>query len=79
MQAHKIIWSKQAKEAVKTIYHYYQKKSSQGAKNVKADLLKAPKTIHFARQYQIDEINPRPSLLSGEKLWDCGDWVKSRR
>lgn len=29
-----------------------------GAKNVHSDLLQSPKTIRFARQYQVDDINP---------------------
>jgi len=53
----KIIWSKQARVAVKSIYDYYKKKSLRGAKNVSSDLLQSPKTIHFSKQYQIDEIN----------------------
>jgi len=54
----KIIWAKQASNEVKKIYDYYRKKSMQGAINVKSDLLQSPKTIRFAKQYQIDEINP---------------------
>jgi plasmid stabilization system protein ParE len=53
----KIIWSKQARSAVKSIYSYYKKKSLQGANNVKTDLLQSPKSIRFAKQYQVDEIN----------------------
>lgn len=55
----KIIWTDQAKEALKSIYDYYKYRSPQGAKNVKSDLLKSPKTILFAKQYQVDEINPK--------------------
>lgn len=54
----RIIWSKQAIAAVKSIYDYYKEKSLQGAKNVKTDLLQSPKTIHFSKQYQVDDINP---------------------
>ena len=54
----KIVWTNQAKEAIKSIYNYYKGKSLQGAKNVKSDLLRSPKTILFSKQYQIDEINP---------------------
>tara|TARA_B110000459_G_scaffold195997_1_gene237385 strand:+ start:195 stop:488 length:294 start_codon:yes stop_codon:yes gene_type:complete len=53
-----IIWSNQAKTALKNIYDFYKEKSIQGAKNVKSDLLKAPKTIHYSGQYQVDDINP---------------------
>ena len=58
MNSLKVIWTIQAKEAVKSIYSYYKEDSLQGAKNVKSDLLRSPKTIHFSKQYQIDEINP---------------------
>ncbi|REE01202.1 type II toxin-antitoxin system RelE/ParE family toxin [Marinoscillum furvescens] len=59
MEKLKIIWSNQAKEALRKIYEYYKDKSLSGAKNVKSDLLKAPKTIYFSKQYQIDDINPK--------------------
>lgn len=55
----KIIWTHQARASLKSIYDYYKEKSLQGAKNVKSDLLQSPKTIHFARQYQVDDINPK--------------------
>ncbi|MCF6352664.1 MAG: type II toxin-antitoxin system RelE/ParE family toxin [Cyclobacteriaceae bacterium] len=55
----KIIWTDQAKEALKSMYDYYKDKSLQGAKNVKADLLQSPKTIYFSKQYQVDDINPK--------------------
>ena len=54
----KIVWTNQAKKAVKGIYDYYKEDSLQGAKNVKSDLLRSPKTILFSKQYQVDEINP---------------------
>lgn len=55
----KIIWTNQAKLALKAIYEYYKEKSLQGAKNVKSDLLQGPKTINFTKQYQVDDINPK--------------------
>ena len=54
-----IVWTQQARESLKSIYNYYKDKSPQGAKNVKDDLLRSPKTIAFAKQYQVDEINPK--------------------
>jgi addiction module RelE/StbE family toxin len=54
----KIIWTKQAREAVKTIYDYYKEKSPQGAQNVKSEIQQSPYSIHFAKQYQVDDINP---------------------
>lgn len=58
MESLKIIWTKQARSAVKSIYNYYKEKSLQGAKNVKSDLLQSPKAIPFSKQYQLDDINP---------------------
>lgn len=58
MEAIEIIWTQQAKLAVKSIYNFYKKKSLQGAKNVKSDLLQSPKLIRFSKQYQLDDINP---------------------
>lgn len=55
----KIVWTKQAKEALKSIYDYYKSKSVKGARNVKSDLLNSPKTIFFSKQYQVDDINPK--------------------
>jgi addiction module RelE/StbE family toxin len=59
MSKPKIIWSKQAKESLKDIYNFHKEKSLQGAKNVRSDLINAPRKIVYARQYQIDEINPK--------------------
>jgi plasmid stabilization system protein ParE len=55
----KIVWTKQAKNALKDIYDYYKNKSILGAKNVKSDLLQSPKSIYYSRQYQVDDINPK--------------------
>ena len=55
----KIIWTNQAISALKGIYDFYKEKSLQGAINVKTDILQSPKTIHFAKQYQVDDINPK--------------------
>ncbi len=53
-----IFWTNQAKQDLKNIYKYWKKKSVPGAKNVRSDILKSPKTIYYAKQYQIDDINP---------------------
>ena len=58
MNIYKIIWTFQAKQDLKSIYEFWNKKSIQAANNVRADILKSPKTIYFAKQYQVDEINP---------------------
>lgn len=59
MEKFTIIWSKQAREALKDIYQYYIEKSLQSAMHLKADLLNSPKTIYFSKQYQVDDINPK--------------------
>ncbi|MBL4586294.1 MAG: type II toxin-antitoxin system RelE/ParE family toxin [Flavobacteriales bacterium] len=58
MASPRIIWAAQAKIALKDIYDYYEERSVQGARNVRLDLLSAPKTIRFSKQYQLDEITP---------------------
>ena len=59
MGNYKIIWTSQAKQDLKNIYEYWKKKTVQGAENVRSDILKSPKTIYYAKQYQVDEINPK--------------------
>jgi plasmid stabilization system protein ParE len=58
MGKYNIFWTTQAKDDLKNIYDHWKKKSVQGAKNVRSDILKSPKTIYYAKQYQIDDINP---------------------
>lgn len=61
MAALKVIWSNNAKKQIKQIFDYlkYDKKTPQGAENVRRDILKAGENILFAEQYQKDEINSR--------------------
>lgn len=59
MGNYKIFWTSQAKQDLKNIYEYWKKKSAQEAKNVRSDVLKSPKTIYYAKQYQVDDINPK--------------------
>ncbi len=59
MGSYKIIWTTQAKQDLKNVYDYWKQKSVQGAKNVRSDLLKSTKTIYYAKQYQVDDINPK--------------------
>lgn len=54
----KIIWTNTAKDQLKAIFEYYKVKSLQGAHNVKNDILKASRELHFVEQYQLDEIEP---------------------
>lgn len=58
MEIPKVIWTKQARTALKNIYDFYKEKSLQGAQNVKSDILQSPKAICFSKQYQLDDINP---------------------
>jgi plasmid stabilization system protein ParE len=59
MDKYKIIWTSLAKQDLQNIYEFWETKSLQGAKNVRSDILKSPKTVHFAKQYQVDDINPK--------------------
>jgi len=54
----KVVWTNSAKDHLKTIYTFYKQKSTQGALKLKTDILKSVKSIVFAEQYQIDEIEP---------------------
>ena len=55
----KINWSNESKVSVKEIYDFYKNKSLQGAKNVIKDIINSPKSIIYAEQFQIDDINPK--------------------
>ncbi len=55
----KVVWTDQAKSAIKGIYLFYKDKSPQGARKVRDELLDSPKHVVFAAQYQEDDINPR--------------------
>lgn len=52
------IWTNTAKAQLKAIYEIYKVKSLQGAKTLKDEILQATKGIHFAGQYQKDEMQP---------------------
>ncbi len=52
-----IIWSDQARLAVKTIFEYYKSLSIQGANKVRSEIIQCPKNIVFSKQFQIDDIN----------------------
>ena len=56
----KVVWSQKAKAQLKTIHDYYksQKKTPQGAANLKQDILAAHRSVTYLEQYQKDEINP---------------------
>lgn len=54
----KVIWTNSARDQLKAIYTFYKGKSSQGALNVKTDILNKVKSIVFTEQYQKDDIEP---------------------
>lgn len=59
MGNYKIIWTNQAKKDLRNIFEYWKIRSLQGADNVRYDILQSPKTIFYAKQYQVDDINPK--------------------
>lgn len=54
----KRIWTNTAKAQLKAIYEIYKVKSLQGATTLKDEILHATRELHFAGQYQKDEIEP---------------------
>jgi plasmid stabilization system protein ParE len=54
----KKVWTNTAKAQLKAIYENYKVKSIQGAKTIKDEMLQVVKELHFAEQYQHDEIEP---------------------
>lgn len=56
----KILWDDQAKEDLRLIFDFIKIKSLQGARNVIHDIVKQSKSIHYAEQYQADEILGEP-------------------
>lgn len=55
------IWSNKAKAQLKQIHDYlkYEKKTPQGAANVKRKILAASRGVTFVEQYQTDEIDSK--------------------
>ena len=54
----KKVWTNTAKAQLKAIYENYKVKSRQDSKTIKDEILPATKELHFADQYQKDEIEP---------------------
>lgn len=56
----KVEWTDKSKAQLKQIHDYlkYEKKTPQGAANVKNDLIRVSKEVTYAEQYQKDNINP---------------------
>lgn len=54
------VWTEKAKAQLKQIHDYlkYTKRTPQGAKNIKQDILTASRGLIYAEQYQKDDINP---------------------
>ncbi|MGB0788908.1 MAG: type II toxin-antitoxin system RelE/ParE family toxin [Marinirhabdus sp.] len=55
------MWSNRAKAQLKQIHDYlkYEKKTPQGAANVKRNILTTGRGVNFVEQYQKDEIDPQ--------------------
>ena len=54
----KKIWTNTARAQLKAIYENYKVKSLQAAKTLKDEILQTTRELHFASQYQKDEIEP---------------------
>jgi plasmid stabilization system protein ParE len=54
----KKVWTNTAKGQLKAIFENYKVKSQQSAKTIKDEILQIVKDLHFAEQYQRDEIEP---------------------
>jgi plasmid stabilization system protein ParE len=52
------VWTIRAKAQLKAIYENYKVNSLQSAKALKDEMLQATKDLHFAEQYQRDEMEP---------------------
>lgn len=55
----KIIWSKRAIQSLEGVFNFYKEKSLTAAQKIVNEILESPKTIHFPKQYQIDNVNPK--------------------
>lgn len=55
-----IFWDNQAKADLKLIFEFIKLESLQGARNVINDIVAQSQNIHFAEQYQVDEILGEP-------------------
>lgn len=54
----KKVWTNTAKSQLKAIYQIYKLNSLQTANTVKNEMFQATNQLHFAEQYQQDEIEP---------------------
>lgn len=54
----KKVWTIKAKAQLKAIYENYKLNSLQTAKAVKDEILQVTRNLHFAEQYQKDDLEP---------------------
>lgn len=54
-----IIWSIQAKNSLKEIFEYHSQFSKPAAIRIIESLILAPLKVRFAKQFQVDDINPK--------------------
>jgi plasmid stabilization system protein ParE len=58
VKAIKIDWTGTAKSALKTVFKYHAEYSESAAENLINEIVDTADSIVFAKQYQVDEINP---------------------
>jgi plasmid stabilization system protein ParE len=56
----RILWDNKAKSDLKLLFDFIKIKSLHGANNVVQDIVNQTKGIHFAEQYQVDELLGEP-------------------
>ena len=58
VKAIKVDWTNTAKLALKTVFKYHTEYSELAAENLINEIIDTADSIVFAKQYQVDEINP---------------------
>ncbi len=53
-----IVWTDQAKLALKEVYKFHKKISVEWANKIRDKIYQSPETVVYSNQYQIDEYNP---------------------
>lgn len=56
----RILWDNKAKSDLKLLFDFIKIKSLRGANKVVQDIVNQTKGIHFAEQYQVDELLGEP-------------------
>jgi plasmid stabilization system protein ParE len=54
----RVDWTDTAKAALRTVFNYHVEYSESSAENIVNEIIDTGDSIVFAKQYQIDEINP---------------------